>query len=283
MFPISDNAAHLADDYYSSLEMAWEGKRSLIQRFIKGERLPIFVGIPRFNLDQLDRMRLQALDPPFRGFLRPTTDNLLHIKLEANPAGYVRMWRPPELSRECVIGGDVAGGVEGGDFSSAHVLDRETLEIMAAWHGHIEPERFGDELAMLGYLYGAALIGVESNNHGLTTLTRLKTVGYPHIYYGRNIEARGHVQQRLGFRTDVKSKPMLINGIGDFLQVEEGQPDPYISDVDLICELQTYGVMENGATEAQSGCQDDRVISFGIALEIRKRYGLDSIYPPKKS
>ncbi len=272
----------LRSDYYSNLEIAWEGKRGLIQRFLKGERLPIFIGIPRFNLDQLDRMSEHCQEPGFRGFLRPTEENLLHVRLESNPAGFVRMWKPPVLGRRYVIGGDSAEGIEGGDNLSAYVLDRETLEIVAAWHGLIEPEKFAEELALLGYLYNKALIGVESypSAHGLATLTALKGLGYPAIYYSRNIEHRGRqTVQRIGWRSTGASKSMLVDGIGNYLAVEEGEPDPYIPDVDLIDELQTFGIMGNGSTGAQEGCHDDRVISYGIGLLIAKLGGLDQIYP----
>ena len=50
-------------------------------------------------------------------------------------------------------------------------------------------------------------------------------------------------------------------------------------DKDLIGELQTYGIMENGSTGAQEGCYDDRVISYGVALLIAKIGGLSQYYP----
>lgn len=280
-FDIAENAANLRPDYYDNLEQAWEGKRGLIQRFIKGERLPVFVGSPRFNLDQLDRMRLVCVDPTFRGFLRPTVDNLLHVKLEPNPEGFVRMWQPPVLAKRYVISADAAEGIEGGDYSSAHVLDRETLDIVATWHGHCEPEQFATELALLGYLYNRALIAVESypSAHGLTTLTTLKHLGYPHIFYSRNVEVRGRAMERIGWRSTRTTKSMLVDGIGNHISVEKGEPDPYIPDVDLIGELQTFGVMEDGSTAAQDGCFDDRVISYGLGLLVAKVGSLSQIYP----
>ena len=280
-FPIEENAANLRADYYTNLEQAWEGKRVLIQRFLKGQRLAVFVGVPRFNLDQLDQMRLVCVEPSFRGFLRPTADNLLHVKLEKNPDGYVRMWNPPVLGKRYVVGGDSAEGVEGGDNLSAHVLDRDTLDIQLAWHGHIDPEKFAEELALIGYLYNRALIGVESypSAHGLITLTKLKALGYPSIFYSRNIETRRKAVEKIGWRSTGASKMMLVDGIGSHLAVEKGEPDPYMPDKDLIGELQTYGIMENGSTGAQEGCYDDRVISYGVALLIAKIGGLSQYYP----
>lgn len=153
-------------------------------------------------------------------------------------------------------------------------LDREGESIVAAWHGHIEPEAFGLELAKLGKLYNNASIGVESNNHGLTTLTSLKNTNYPRIFYHKSLELRGKGQERMGWRADTKTKPMMIDGIGTYLESK-----PEIPDKELINELQTYGVMEDGKTEAQEGCFDDRVTSLGVALVVNKVGGISRYFP----
>lgn len=278
MFPISDNAANLRPDYYSSLEKAWEGKRSLIARFIKGERLPVFVGIPRFNLDFLDELRPKAIEPPFRGLLVETDLNILGIKLDSNPEGYVRMWEPPRGDHRYVIGADVAEGVEGGDYSAAYVLDREDSSIAAAWHGHCEPKVFARELARLGILYNRATIGIESNNHGLAVINTLQdSIGYKELYTHRalDVPTGGHV--RVGIRTDTRTKPLMIDGIGDYLESLKAAGGA-INDVELVNELATFGVMENGSCESQDGCFDDRVLAFAVALLVHQRAGIDRIF-----
>lgn len=276
MFPVSDNAVNLRADYYSMLEMAWEGKAGLIKRFLKGERLPIFVGIPRFNLDALDQMVKFSWEPGFRGFLIPDANSVLGVKLEKNPQGWVRIWTPPTLGEAYVLGADVAEGVDGGDYSAAYVIDRKTLEICAAFHGHLEPELYGQELGKLGALYNNARIGIESNNHGLTALVALRNAGYSAIYYQKNISTRAQHSQRdrMGIMTTGHSKPILIDGVGEYLTER-----PVIPDADLVGELQSYGVMENGSTAAQEGCWDDRVMALALALYVNKMGGLESIFP----
>src|SRR5215470_4586816 len=59
-FPISDNATNIGPDYYANLEKAGKPITFLIRRFIRGERVPIFVGIPCFNLGLLDEIREKA-------------------------------------------------------------------------------------------------------------------------------------------------------------------------------------------------------------------------------
>jgi hypothetical protein len=276
MFPISDNAHNLRDDYYSNLELVWEGKRSLIRRFLKGERLAVFIGLPRFNLDQLDILREKAVEPPFRGWLTPTPDNILHVQPEANAAGNVRMWSPPRGDKRYVIGADVAEGIEGGDYSAAYVLDRADCSIAAAWHGHIEPQLFGEELAKLGTLYNTATIGIESNNHGLATINALQRTGYTRIYAHKSIDLRTRGIERVGIRTDQRTKPLIIDGVGAYL--EALGKDGNIVDRDLISELQTFGVDELGRTGAQENCFDDRVIAFSCALLVNQRDGLERVF-----
>ena len=283
MFPVSDNAHNLDPNYYASLERAWEGKRALIARFLRGERISVFIGLPRFNLDQLDDLKKLAVLPSFQGLLPSTDENLLHVKLEEKAGGYVRMWAPPDLSKRYVIGADVAEGVEGGDYSAAYVLDCADASIVAAWHGHMEPALFAEELTKLGNLYNRAMIGVENNpgGHGNLVLHKLsRDLGYPHIYTHQPADIRSPQQNRLGMRTDQRTKPMMIDGVGEYLQSlglkgEHGS----INDGELISELMTFGIMENGRCEAQDGCHDDRVIAFAIALLVQQRSGLSRIYP----
>jgi hypothetical protein len=116
--PTTENQANLRDTYYQELIEGWP--RILVRRFVEGERVDIFIGIPRFNLDKLDEMRRDyAMEPGFRGFLRESADNVLHVKPEANPDGWVRMFAPPLINKRYVMGGDVAEGIEGLAYSAA--------------------------------------------------------------------------------------------------------------------------------------------------------------------
>lgn len=183
------------------------------------------------------------------------------------------MWEQPKIGRSYVIGADTAEGLEGRDYSAAFVLDREDESIVAKWHGHCEPEKFGHELAKLGRTYGNALIGVESNFDTVPIIT-LKNLGYPRIFTQQNTDTRTRKQERWGWRTDKRTKPILVDGIATYL--EDGNK---IVDAGLISELMTFGVDETGACKAQEGCHDDQVIAFGLALQMLKFTGLQRIWP----
>ena len=279
--PTSENQANLRPGYYEELTATWP--RILVRRFVEGERVDMFIGTPRFNLDQLDDLKKLATVPSFQGLLPSTDENLLHVKLEEKAGGYVRMWAPPDLSKRYVIGADVAEGVEGGDYSAAYVLDCADASIVAAWHGHMEPALFSEELTKLGNLYNRANVCVENNagGHGNLVLHKLsRDLGYPHIYTHQPADIRNPQQNRLGMRTDQRTKPMLVNLVGEYLESlgSKGEHGS-INDKDLIAELQTFGIMENGRCEAQDGCFDDRVIAFSLALLVQQRSGLNRIFP----
>src|SRR3990167_3290643 len=114
-----------------------------------------------------------------------------HRTFHEHAGGYLEVWDLPSILGETyVIGADVAEGLEHGDFSSAPVLAPKANKIVAVWHGHIDADLFGGVLAELGYLYGAALIGVEVNNHGLSTNKALQRLHYPRLYYRHALDQR---------------------------------------------------------------------------------------------
>ncbi len=231
-------------------------------------------GRPRFDTKKLHEMLLAAKDPTAQGLL--LTDGS-RVKFQEQPQGFVRIWKPPILAKRYVLGADVAEGLADGDFSCGHVYDWETCDLCAEWHGHIEPDLFGQELGKLGKIYTNALIGIEVNKDS-TPATRLRNEGYPHLFYRKQIDTRTKKPiSRLGWLTTEISKTNMIDTLA--AAILEGAKIP---SRETISEMMTFVYHDNGSLGAQSGCFDDRVVASAIALEIRKRQSMDSIYPPKK-
>ena len=78
--------------------------------------------------------------------------------------------------------------------------------------------------------------------------------------------------KRGGFLTTSKTKPLIIDGLAALLR--QGQSG--IADMDLVSELRTYIIDDKGAFNSQSGCYDDRVMAYAIAL-----HGLASMPRPR--
>ena len=95
-------------------------------------------------------------------------------------------WSDPQIDHAYVMGVDTAEGLAHGDYSVIQVLDVNTGEQVAIWHGHIAPDLLAEEVYSVGLWFNSALCCVESNNHGLTTITELRHLGYPRLYRRRS-------------------------------------------------------------------------------------------------
>lgn len=177
----------------------------------------------------------------------------------------VSVWVDPKPDGVYVIGADVAEGLEHGDFSAAYVVDVSTGDVAAEWHGHISADDFGDELYMLGTWYGTSLIGCEVNNHGLTTVTRLRKLGYKRLYRRRNLNTtRGGPTEQFGWLTTRTSKPLMIDELGGSLKAGELQ----VYSQECLAELLAYVRDEKGRMSGSP--YDDRVMALAIANQMRK-------------
>lgn len=218
-------------------------------------------GRPKFNIKALKKY--QTLTKQGKtGYLANTPEGKVVFREEEK--GYITVWKMPEPDRFYAIGADVAEGLVQGDYSCALVGDEE-FDVVAMWHGHIDPDLFGMELIKLGKFYNEAYIGVENNNHGLTTLTVLKREEYWNLYYSKSFDKiADKVTQKLGWTTSIRTKPLMIDKLSEF--VREFLIGIY-SDL-IISEMFTYVIEDNGKTNAQSGCFDDTVMACAILLQL---------------
>ena len=190
-------------------------------------------------------------------------------EFKESPAGNLRVWERRKPRGRYVIGADVAEGLEHGDYSSAHVIDVDSGKVVAHWHGHIDPDEFGDVLIDLGRWYNAAYVGVEVNASGLTTCKTLQRKSYPRIYYRRTLDDRnrGQMTNKIGWRTTRSSKPLMIDDLNAALR--EGE-------LTLLCEYTAAELTQFVRDErgSMSGSPyDDRVISLAIAQQMRQHAG----------
>lgn len=224
-------------------------------------------GNPVFNVEALTwyKTKQGIIIPPIH------VGNLLGYKpptFEDNQRGYLKIWKMPDNKRDYVIGADTCEGVAGGDYASAQVLDRRTMEQVAAFHGRLEPDLFGRELHKLGLFYNEALIAPERNSAGLATVITLRDLYYPNLYirekYG---EVQDNFAPELGWKTDLKTKPVMVastqQAIRDKMLI--------LHDDATLFELFSYQYDDSGAANAAQGSYDDRVVALMIAIEMINR------------
>jgi len=210
---------------------------------------------------------------PVVGYLKPSkARNVFDFREEG---GALKIWAFPDLTHVYCIGADVAEGLGHGDYSCAHVIDASTYEVVAEWHGHIDPDLFGqDVLYALANYYMNALVGVESNNHGLTTLKALQRTGYKNIYRQRRLGQRSpQATEVLGWRTTAASKPLAIDELSAALRNKELG---LYSDT-TIAELRTFVRQDNGKMHGSP--HDDRTMSLAITNQMMKHVWLPEYLP----
>lgn len=244
-------------------------------------------GNPRFNTTKLEEMRQKCYDPETYELIEkpdPKTrlPTIYPKILEGAP---LKVWQKPQEGHEYVIGADVAEGIEE-DFSVATVMDKGTHQTVARFRGDMEPADFGEYLALLGRWYNHALIGAEINNHGLTTVQRLRDVGYANLYRREmGIDERyEEYTSKLGWRTDIRTKPLMIDGLSEAISTDQ------IIDYDkiFIRECMTYIRDARGRTNAQEGQHDDTVMATAICLQLfewspimQHKFAVKSKYPSR--
>lgn len=219
-------------------------------------------GRPKFSIKALKKYETITAEPT-RGYLK--ADEVGEVTFFEDPQGYISIWKQPEPDKFYCIGADVAEGLAQGDYSCAVVGDADTFDIIAMWHGHIDPDLFGIELIKLGKFYNEAYLGVENNNHGLTTLTTIKREEYWNIFFSKSYDRISDtITQKIGWSTTSRTKPLMIDKLAEFVR------EMYIGIYSslIISEMFTYVIDDKGHTNAQIGCFDDTVMATGILLQL---------------
>lgn len=174
----------------------------------------------------------------------------------------VWIWKDPVPGKKYIISADVSRG-DARDFSAFHVIDEEKLEVVAEYMGKIPPEKLGDLLNEIGKLYCKALIAVEQNTFGYFTATKLKTIGYPHLYYHN---ARGDYRSYVpsedetpGFPTNQKTRTQITTKLEELLRNRQ----LHVKSQRLYDQLQSF-IWNGNKPMASKDAYDDLVLSLAI-------------------
>jgi hypothetical protein len=178
-------------------------------------------------------------------------------KIIPSSTGELAIYRQPEQGKRYVLAADTAKGKEDGDYDAAYVIEERTGEMCAALHGKWDTDLYGKKLNTLGLYYNTALLAVENNNTGESVLNTLfNTCHYPLLFMHK---------KSLGWNTNQATRPVMIS---DFKEAIRDQLyDIYCPN--LYSECMTL-IDKNGRAEADSGCHDDRILAYSIALQVRQ-------------
>lgn len=198
----------------------------------------------------------------------------MSVKAESRDAGNWWVWEWPTPGRDYVVIADPSGG-HGADFSAVVVLDRESHDQVAAYHGKIEPSQLAEELVKAGYLWRGserpALIVPEANNHGQGVVALLREWRYPRLYETEVLDQRTKkTTTTYGWTTTEKTRHIAISALQRGLR----ERTLGIRDEAAITEMRRFvWVVTNaqsglGRWEAEAGHHDDRVMTWAIAAAV---------------
>ena len=191
-----------------------QGDESLFMQEYPSDADEAFIssGRPKFNTKALKKYKTLTKEGK-KGYL---FDNGGVVKFVPDEKGYVTIWEEPDSDKSYCIGADVAEGLIKGDYSCAVVGSSDNFDIVAMWHGHIDPDLFGIELIKLGKYYNEAYLGVENNNHGGTTLTTIKKNEYWNLFFTKTYDRMSEtVTQKVGWNTNLRTKPLMIDKLAE--------------------------------------------------------------------
>ena len=219
-------------------------------------------GRPVFDWVGLERARARCEAPKFVGYLRRVGNR---IDLVEDKLGQLKVWQLPRPRHVYGIGEDVAEGIEGGAYSTGEVLDIGEGCQVAEWHGHLSPDLFGEEMALLSAWYNQA-VGVPEEWPGPGGVTKAKLVELEsHVW--QNPEKKSERGGHQGWETNQRTKPLIIGALNAGIR----DRDLILKSADLLDECHAYKYTPSGSMEPSVGQFSDRLMGMAIIWYVSRQ------------
>lgn len=183
------------------------------------------------------------------------------------------IWEEPIAGEEYIVAVDPAEGSN--DLSCVQVIKMSSLTQVAEYMKKIHYDKFNYLPVKISKMYNDALLVIEDNSIGKTTISRSKDLNYHKIYKrGKTKKEKdilGTRSEKDGWNTNNKTRPMIIKSLEKFIETDEGFCT--IRSERLLQQLMTF-IEKNGKAQAQSDGYDDGIMAFGIGLFIYELRGV---------
>lgn len=212
-----------------------------------------------FESEQLEYYAANILDPI--GFEGPKND--------------IWVWEHPVDQRSYMVVVDTAKG-DGSDSSGIQVLDIYSGAQASEYKGDADTSTLSKMAVALAVKYNSALLVVENTGLGHATMSMILEIGYNNIYYspkGDTLNVSQYMTQfyeydisRMtpGFTTSTKTRPEVLLAMKSYVRDHSIQ----IRSKRTVNEMHTF-VWKNGKAQAQTGYNDDLIMSYSIGLYLR--------------
>ncbi len=229
-------------------------------------------GLPVFDIVKLNELEKLCVNAKKVGFI---DDH----KFTESLVGWLKIYREFEsgYTNRYIVVCDTGGHWEGADYSVAIVFDRLKKEVAGIAHGHFDDYEFADIAVDLCKQYGKAKLVIEINKWASETEDTtslldsiLRKIKYPNLYKRKFYDRMSNQwSEKPGFHTNTATKKLIVDRIKKSINENENIK---INDAEIIKEMKTYVIAKSktGRTQyqAQEGCKDDRVMTYGICLVI---------------
>ena len=191
--------------------------------------------------------------------------------------GDLHIWEYPDYTRKYMIVADVARG-DSKDYSAFHIIDIEEAKQIGEFKAQIGTKEFGHMLVAIATEYNNALLVIENANIGWNTIQVVIDKGYENLYYSPKGEAATSADAFLSKGLDVTDTSKMVPGFTMSLRTRPltiGKLDAYLREKSITIqgkrtmeEMRTF-IWKNGRAEAQSGYNDDLVMSLATGCYVR--------------
>lgn len=184
------------------------------------------------------------------------------------------IWKQPDLNHQYLISADCSTGA-GEDFSTFHVIDLKTLEVVGEYKGKVYPDIFAEILMDAGRKYNNAWLAPESANVGSVTCYQIKNAKDPSydklVYLTKDFKLTDKWAAEYngilpGVPTDVRNRNAMV------AKLEECLRKKYITIFSkrFINEMHTFAIV-NGKPQAikADGSHDDLIMGLAIGCWLR--------------
>lgn len=185
-----------------------------------------------------------------------------------DPLGRITLFRRPSANLshgQYMVSGDPSRTTIG-DRACIQVINRNTFEQCAVWHGKIDPVKFADEMAKLGHFYNTGILSPEIEGPGYATIGALIKMNYPKIWKYRRADrgGSGAIGMVYGWSTNYQRKHWAIGNVIKMLYDNSLR----IHDEETYNQMKNYVVLDNGemGNARDAWKYDDAVMAFVIGV-----------------
>lgn len=187
------------------------------------------------------------------------------------------IWEYPAEGSSYMVVADVARG-DGGDYSAFHIIELDSISQVAEYRGKLDTKSYGNLLVSIATEYNDALLVIENATIGWAVIQQVIDRNYGNLYYSYKddgyVDPTVHIPKGYdmktkadmvpGFSMTSRTRPLVISKLETYFR----ERVPIIKSSRLIEELFVF-IWKGSRAEAQSGYNDDLVMSFGTGLWVR--------------